>query len=257
MGAVLQVDGQIRQILADEILTDDDDDHTGRTDVLLNACVDHTVIGDVAGLGEEHGGLVGNKDMTLGVGKLLPGHTVDGLILADIDVVGILGNVEIGAIGNVGVVLILAGGGDDDFADLLCLSDGLLGPCAGLNVNGLAVLHEVHGDHGELEGGAALDEQDLVVVGNAHQVAQILLGFVNDLLKDLGAVGHFHDAHAAAAVVEHFVTDLLQNRLRHHGGTCGEVVSAIVLHFGFLLLYFEISKLRNCAILTISSIVQF
>ena len=51
--------------------------------------------------------------MTLGVGELLPGHTVDGLVLADVDIVGILGNVEIRAVGNVAVVLVLGGSGDD------------------------------------------------------------------------------------------------------------------------------------------------
>ena len=81
--------------------------------------------------------------MTLGVGELLPGHTVDGLILADVDIVGILGNVKIGAVGNVAVVLVLGGSGDDDLAVLLSLGNGLLGPCAGLDVDGLAVLHQI------------------------------------------------------------------------------------------------------------------
>ena len=228
--AVLQVDGQIRQIVADEVLTDDADDHAGRADVLLHACVDHAVVRDVAGLGQEHGGLVGDEDVALGVGQLVPRDAVDGLVLADVDVVGILGDLEVGAVGHVGVVLVLAGRGDDDLADLLRFLDGLLGPCAGLDVDGLAVLHQVHRDHGELERRAALDEQDLVVVGDAHEVAQILLSLVDDLLEDRGAVRHFHDAHAAAAVVHHLVPDLFQNGFRHHGRAGGEVKGTSVFH---------------------------
>ena len=231
MGVVAHVDGHLGvEVLADEVLADDDDDHAGRADVLLHARVDHAVVADVAGLGEEHGALVGNEDVALGVGQLLPGHTVDGLVLADVDIVGILGDVEVGAIGDVAVVLVLGGSGDDDFAVLLGLSDGLLGPGAGLDVDGLAVLHQVPGHSRELQRSAALNEQDLVVVGNAHQVAQVSLGLVDDLLENLGAVAHFHDAHAAAAVVHHLVTDFLQDGLRHHSGACGEVIGAIVLH---------------------------
>ena len=144
MGAVLEVDGQIGQIVADQILTDDADDHTGRADVLLHARVDHAVVGHITGLGEEHGGLVGHEDVTLRVRQLVPRYAVDGLVLADIDVVGILGNVEIGAVGHIGIVLILAGRGDDHFADLLRFLDGLFGPGARLDVDGLAVLHQVH-----------------------------------------------------------------------------------------------------------------
>ena len=168
--------------------------------------------------------------MALGVGQLVPGHAVDGLIFADVDVVGILGDIQIGAVGNVSVVLVLAGSGDDDLADLLGFRDGLLGPCAGLDVNGLAVLHEVHGDHGELQRRAALNKQDLIVVGDAHEVAQILLGLVDDLLENRGTVAHFHDAHAAAAVVHHLVADLLQNGLRHHCGTGGEIECTTIFH---------------------------
>ena len=236
MGAVLEVDGQILQIVADEILADDADDHAGGADVLLHARIDHAIIGNVAGLGEEHRRLVGNKDVSLGVGELLPGNAMDGLVLADIDIVGIFGDVEIGAVGNVCIVLILGGCGNDDLADLLRLGNGLLRPCAGLHIDGLAVLHQVHRDHGELKRCAALNEQDLIVVGNAHQIAKILLGIVDDLLEDGRTVAHFHDAHAASAVVHHFITDLLKDGFRHHRRACGEVEGTSIVHNNACLL---------------------
>ena len=187
------------QILADQILADDDHAHAGGAHVLLHAGVDETVVSHVAGLGEEHGALVGDQDVPLGVGELLVGQAVDGLVLADIDVVGILGNVQVGAVGDIAEVAVLGAGGDDDFAVLLGLGDGLLGPGTGLDIDGLAVLHQVQGNGGKLQRGAALHEQNPIVIGDVHQVAQILYGLVHDLLEDLGAVRHFHDAHAASS----------------------------------------------------------
>ena len=195
------------------------------------AGVIHAVVRDVAGAGQEHGGLVGNQDVALGVGQLVPGNAVDSLVLADVDIVRIVGDVQIGAIGNVGVVLIGRGGNDLDFADLLGFGNGLLRPSTGLDVASNAVLHQVHGNHGELQGSAALDEEDLVVVRNVHQIAQVLLRLVDDLLIDLGAVGHFHDAHAGTSVVHHLVTDFFQYCLGHGRRTGGEVISAAVFHF--------------------------
>ena len=173
--------------------------------------------------------------MALGIGQLVPRHAVDRLVLADVDVVGVLGDVQIGAIGDVAVILILGGGSHDDLAVLLGLGNGLLGPRARLDIHGLAVLHQVPCHGGELQGRAALDEQHLVVVGDVHQLAQVGLGLVHDLLEHLGAVAHLHDAHTAAAVVHHLVADLLQHRLRHHGGAGGEIESTTVFHLVFLL----------------------
>ena len=171
--------------IADKILAHDTDYHAGGADVLLYAAVDHAVIGHVAGLGEEHGGLVGYQNLALGVGQLLPGHAVDGLVFADIDVIGVIGDIQIAAIGYIGVVPVLAGGHYMHIAVLLGFVDGFFAPCTGLDIAGYAVLHQVHGDHSKLERSAALYEQHLVVVGNVHQVTEILLGFVDYFLENL------------------------------------------------------------------------
>ena len=168
--------------------------------------------------------------MALGVGQLVPGGAVDGLVLADVDVIGVLGNVQIGAVGDVGEILVGGGGDDLYLAILLGLGNRLLGPRAGLHIARLAVLHQVHGDHGELHRAAALNEQHLVVVGNVHQLTQIGFRIRRDLLEHLGAVAHLHDAHTAAAVVHHLVPDLLQHGLRHHSGTGGEIECTTVFH---------------------------
>ena len=173
--------------------------------------------------------------MPLRVRQLVPRRAVDRLIFTDVDIVGIVRDVEIGAVGDVGIVLVGGGGDDGDVPVLLRLGDGLLRPGARLDIAGLAVFHQVHRHHRKLQRTAALNEQHLVVIGNAHQRAQVGLGLVGNLLEHLGAVAHLHDAHAAAAVVHHLVADLLQNGLRHHGGAGGEVECTVILHLHFLL----------------------
>ena len=70
---------------------------------------------------------------------------------------------------------------------------GPLGPLAGDNVISHALLHQVHGDHGKLLMGAALQEQNLIVIRDIQQIPQICLGLVENVLVSLGAVAHLHD----------------------------------------------------------------
>ena len=153
---------------------------------------------------------------------------MNGLVLADVHIVCVFGNVQIIAVGDVAEVAVFAGGHHVYVTVLFRFGNRFLGPRAGLHIAGHAVFHQVHGDHGELKCCAALDEQHFVVVRDVHQVPQILLGLVDDLLEDRGAVAHLHDAHSGAPVVHHFVPDLLQDRFRHGGGTGREIENAIV-----------------------------
>src|SRR5699024_1685 len=83
---VAQIGGHVGgQVVPDQVLADDDHGGAGGAHVLLHAGPDQAVVRDVAGLGEEHGALVADQDLALGVGQLLPGGAVDGLVLADID----------------------------------------------------------------------------------------------------------------------------------------------------------------------------
>ena len=240
VGLIAHVNGRLGVQLctvANQVLPDDGHHHASRTHVLLHAGVNHAVIGNVAGAGQEHGTLVADQQVPLGVGQLVPGYAVNGFVLADVHIVRVFGNVQIIAVGDVAEVAVLAGGHHVYVTVLFRFGNRFLGPRAGLHIAGHAVFHQVHGDHGELKCCAALDEQHFVVVRDVHQVPQILLGLVDDLLEDRGAVAHLHDAHSGAPVVHHFVPDLLQDRFRHGGGTGREIENAIVhkrnlLHVG-------------------------
>ena len=116
-----------------------------------------------------------------------------------------------------------------DVAVLFGLLAGDGGKVAGDGVVRLAGLaDQVQGNHGELTGGAGLEEEDLIVVGHVHEPAELKLGVVEDLLEGLGAVGHLHDGHAAAAVIHHFPGCPLQRGDGKHAGAGGEIENAIV-----------------------------
>ena len=59
-------------------------------------------------------------------------------------------------------------------------------------VHSVTRLREVEGDGGELLAGAALQEQDLVVVRDAHQRAQVCLSLLNDARKLRAPVRKVH-----------------------------------------------------------------
>ena len=231
MGLVAEIGGnEFRHIVPDQILPNNDDGHTGRAYVFLDAGPDQAVFADVAGTGEEHGGLIRHQNLSLGIGQVMPCGAVDGLVFADINVVCIIGNIQIGAVGNVAEILV-GGGGDHLYLTVaLGFGNGLFAPGAGFHIAGHAIFHQIHGNHGKLHRAAALNEKNFIVFGNVHQRPQIGLGFCQNILKHLGAVAHLHDAHTAAVVIQHLGGDLLQNRLRHHGRAGRKIVNAIVFH---------------------------
>ena len=61
-----------------------------------------------------------------------------------------------------------------------------IGEVAGDGIVGLACLsNKIQGHGGELGGGAALEEEDLVALRDLQQTAELGLGVVKDLLKHL------------------------------------------------------------------------
>ena len=188
--------------------------------------MDEPVPCDVDRLGEEHRTLVGDEDVALGVGELGKPGAVDRVVLTDVEVARVLADGQVGAVGNVREVPVGRAGDGHGVAEDLRLLEGLLCPVAGDHVVGLAVCGKVHEDGGEEQRVAALGEDHLVVVGNAHEAAQARLGALDDSLKDGGSVTHLHDAHAAAAVVEHLVCAPREDVLGQHGRAGGEVVHA-------------------------------
>ena len=134
---------------------------------------------------------------------------VDGIVLADVDIIRVFGNVQIGTVGDIGKSLVLGGSHLDRLAVFAGFLPGLLGPLARHDIGRFPVLHQIHGDSRELGPGPALQEQYLVVIGDLHQFTKISLRLLDDTVKDLAAVAHFHNGHAASAVIQHFIRRFL------------------------------------------------
>src|SRR5699024_6047644 len=136
--------------VAQQVLPDDGDGHAGGGDVLLDAEVDAAVFRHVHRAGQDHRAHVRHQRDALHLGDLHILGAENGVVLADVDVAGV-GVVGDGAdVGDIGEVLVLAGGDHLRLAELGGLFGGQIGEVAGDDVVGLAGGHKVQGHHGEL-----------------------------------------------------------------------------------------------------------
>ena len=87
-------------------------------------------------------------------------------------------------------------------------------------VDGVAGLREIEGDCGKLLAGAALQEEDLVVVWDAEQGTQVSLGLLYNAGELWAPVGHLHHTDAAALPAQQIGLCLLQHWQRKHSRAC-------------------------------------
>ena len=242
-GGVVHHGGHIVGSMAQQVVADDGNCHAGGSYILLHAEVDAAVLGHIHGLGEDHGAHVGYQRHTLHLRHLHELGAEDGVVLADVDIAGILIIVDGVHVRDVGEVLVLAGSNDVHLAELGGFLGGKVREVAGDKVICFAGGHEIQRDHGKLLGGTALKETDLVVVGNVHYPAQGGLGVLDDGIEPLAAVAHLHHALTAVAILEQLCLCLPEHLLGQHAGACAEVVnschnelslSCIAQHRGFL-----------------------
>mmetsp|Transcript_889 Transcript_889/g.1216 ORF Transcript_889/g.1216 Transcript_889/m.1216 type:complete len:437 (-) Transcript_889:85-1395(-) len=215
-----------RASLADKVLADDSNSETSGANVLLGTGVDKTVLGNINGLGAEVGGHIGNES-SLDVGSALELNTLDGLIVAVVDILGV--STQLPAI-NSGDGLIVSLAGKVRLAELLALIEGLLRPGASDNVvNDVALLGKVKRNHRELSRGTTLKEENLVIEGDVQKLAKVSLSPLNNAVELLAAMAHLHDAHAAALPVNKISLSLLKNIHRKHCRASREVINTLGL----------------------------
>jgi hypothetical protein len=98
----------------------------------------------------------------------------------------------------------------------LRLGDRSLRPVAGVDVvRRAAGRQQVERHRGVLALRAALQEQHLVMRGDAQQRAQVAFRFLGDRHEVGAAMAHFHDGHAGAVPVEQLLLRALEHRLGH------------------------------------------
>ena len=136
--------------------------------------------------------------------------------------------------GQVGVVVLLAavcGQMDIGVRQFAHLAVGDLAPVAGnYRIHTFKAVGQIHHHHIELGAGSALQKQHFVVVGDIHQLAQVLLGVVEDAHKHIGAVAHGHHRKAGAVVVEHFALGGAQYRFGQNGRAGRKIIDGGIAH---------------------------
>ncbi len=214
MGLVVEHGRRACDDLADQVVAHDDDGEAGRADVLLRAGVDHAEFRHVDRARQDGRRHVGHQRHAAGVGGPENLHAADGLVGRVVHVGGVGIELPLILCRRVAEVLVFARRHHVHRAVALGFLDRLLRPLAGVEVIGAGfAAQQVHRHHGELRRRAALQEQHLVVGGDAHQLAQIGLGLGGDAHEFLAAMAHFHHRHAAAVPVDHLGLHLLQHFL--------------------------------------------
>ena len=213
--------------LAQQVVPDDGNGHTGGGNVLLHTKVDAAVLAYIGRLTENHGAHVSYQGDAVHLRHIFISSAKNGVVLADVDVAGVWVIRNGLDIRNIGEVLILAGSSDAGCAELSGFFGSLFAEVAGHQIIRRASGHKVQGHHGELLGCAALEETDLVVVGYIQHLADTGLSVLDDLIEPLAAVAHLHHAHTAAMVVQQVGLSFLQNGNRQHGRTGAEIIHTI------------------------------
>ena len=86
------------------------------------------------------------------------------------------------------------------------------------------MLHEIHGNGSELLGSAALEEEDVIVIRNGHEVAEVRLSIFDDLGEGGRTMAHLHHGHAASVVIQHARLGFAKDLFRQYGGTRRKVI---------------------------------
>ena len=112
---------------------------------------------------------------------------------ADVEVIRIRTDVQLGLRRNAVEVAVLGGEGNMDVAELDRFLVSVVCEVAGEGIICLAGLEQVHRDRCELGRSAALQEQHLVVVRDGENTAQSRFSLGDDAVIYLGSVTHLHD----------------------------------------------------------------
>ncbi|MNZ91511.1 hypothetical protein D3C78_1104990 [compost metagenome] len=126
--------------------------------------------------------------------------------------------------GNAQVIGRFGVGSNVDVAKAAGFFNGFLRPDTGFDIVGSAILRQqVQRNFGELLARTTLQEQHLVVGGNGHQVAQVLLGLLGNGHVVVATVTHLHHGQTLAIPVQHFGLGALQDSVGKRSRACAEV----------------------------------
>ena len=197
--------------LAQQVVANDDHGQAAGANIFLRTGVKQAEARDIQRARQDVGRHIRHQGPVAHLWNPAELHAADGLVGRVMHVGGIVRQLPLVLAGDGEVIVGLGRGGNIDVAVAGRLLNSLARPDASVDVVGAAVLTEqVQRNLGELLAGAALQEQHLVVRGDAQQVAQVLLGLLGDADELVAAVAHFHDRQTLAVPVRQLVPGCLQ-----------------------------------------------
>ena len=184
MRFVLQHRGNAGQIISgDKVVANNSNRDTRRTHVLLSATINEAVLGHIDRLAQKARRNIRYQRHVARFGQRVVFGAIDGLVFADVHVIGVRIHLQLGHIGHIAEIIIGRITQNTGIAKALRFLVGLFAPRAAHDILGKTAAHKVQGHHGELRRTAALQEQHLIVIRDTHEVAQIGFSLFDNRLE--------------------------------------------------------------------------
>ena len=164
----------------------------------MRSCVDKVKILDVNFTRKNVAGHIADNG-NIKLGEILVFGAVNRIVDSEVYIRSIWAEREF--LRNVAVVFIGAGSSLINLAVEFSFCHSLFGPDAGVDISGVFFSVEIGSCHQKLSAAAALDEHNLVIFGDFHQLAQQLFCFCMHGSVFTTAMAHFNDAHAGVLIV--------------------------------------------------------
>ena len=132
--------------------------NTGGGKVLLCACIDDIVLGNVYGTRENIGRHIGNQRY-FHIGIVTHFGSEDGIVGRDMEIIGVFGYGVV--FGNISEIGFFRRGNDIDFTEEFGLFDGIYCPCSRFEISRF-LFQQVERHHTELQAGSAAEVYDIV-----------------------------------------------------------------------------------------------
>ena len=232
MGRVIEHCGGNIHSVTYKILTYYNNGNAGGGNIFLRTRIQNAEFCNINRFREYAAWNISHKRHIARIGQLVVFCAVNGVVHTNVNIIRL--GVEIGAGGfrdiRKGLIRTWSHGSCLAVARRLFVS--LVSPLTCYNIIRLAVFgHKVQRHHCKLGWSAALQKQHIIIIGNIHNFAEVLLRLVKYCLIFLWAVGHLHNRLPRLAVFHHFRSSGLQNILGQHWRACAEIINSCHIIF--------------------------